>query len=82
MIDFGTAKLLLLPAESYVEYQLLAQKLCPDAFVLTMGYGECAAATFRSSRRSRRATNLSDWCWVAPGCEKAMREAMQLALMS
>ena len=34
------AQLVLLPAESYVEYQLLAQKLRPDDFVLVMGYGE------------------------------------------
>src|SRR5262249_39695148 len=42
VLDLGKAVLVLLPAESYVEYQLLAQRLRPDLFVVTVGYGECA----------------------------------------
>src|SRR5262249_45755631 len=33
VLDLGKAQLLLLPGESYVEYQLLAQRARPDAFV-------------------------------------------------
>lgn len=80
-LDFGLAKLLLLPAESYVEYQLRAQQLCPDAFVLTMGYGECGPGYIPIERAFAEGdSNLSDWCWVAPGCEKAMGEATKAAL--
>jgi hypothetical protein len=42
VLELGSARLLLLPAESYVGYQLLAQRLRPECFVLTAGYGECA----------------------------------------
>ena len=38
----GAANLLLLPGEVYVEYQLAAQAMAPDAFVMTLGYGESA----------------------------------------
>src|SRR5207247_3026327 len=41
-LDLGKALFVLMPAESYVEYQLQAQKLRPDAFVVVAGYGECA----------------------------------------
>jgi hypothetical protein len=77
-IDFGGAKLLLLPAESYVEYQLLAQKLSGDAPVVVMGYGECAPGYIPIERAwQERDTNLHDWCWVNPGSEERMAEAIR-----
>ena len=42
VLDLGPAVVALLPGETYVEYQLLAQKLRPDAFVMAIGYGESA----------------------------------------
>src|SRR5205814_5998356 len=45
VLDLDKAQLLLLPGESYVEYQLLAQRLRPDSFVVTMGYGESATGS-------------------------------------
>ncbi|HWB98229.1 MAG TPA: hypothetical protein VG672_16060, partial [Bryobacteraceae bacterium] len=36
------AHLVLLPAESFVQYQLWAQKARPDSFVVTAGFSECA----------------------------------------
>jgi hypothetical protein len=80
-LDFGPAKLLLLPAESYVEYQLLAQKLQPEALVVVMGYGECAPGYIPIERAfTEKDTNLNDWCWVSPGCEQAMTGALQEVL--
>ncbi|MGB0761720.1 MAG: hypothetical protein ACPGPS_19385, partial [Rubripirellula sp.] len=38
-IDFGNAQLLLFPGETFVAYQLFAQKLRPDSFVMSAGYG-------------------------------------------
>lgn len=78
LIDFGPAQLLLLPAESYVEYQLLAQAERPDSFVTTVGYGECGPGYIPTEKAVEEGdTNLRDWCWVAPGAEQAMTEAIR-----
>ena len=80
-IDFGAAQLVLLPAESYVEYQLLAQKLRPDTFVVVLGYGECAPGYIPTEQAVRENdANLSDWNWVAPGAEARMTEALRKVL--
>jgi hypothetical protein len=80
-IDFGPAQILLLPAESYVEYQLLAQSMRPESFVLVMGYGECSPGYIPIERAFREHdSNLNDWCWVDPGCEAAMTAAIEAAL--
>jgi hypothetical protein len=77
LLDFGAAQLLLLPAESYVEYQLLAQKTRPDSFVVVMGYGECAPGYIPTEKAvEENDGNLYDWCWVAPGAEKRMSAAL------
>jgi hypothetical protein len=39
VLDLGAAKLLLLPGEPFVEYQLQARQMCPDDVVMIMGYG-------------------------------------------
>jgi hypothetical protein len=79
-IDFGNAQLVLLPGESYVEYQLLAQRLRPDSFVMVMGYGECAPGYVSIDRAWKEDDgNLRDWCWVGPS-ETAMTEALKTVL--
>jgi hypothetical protein len=81
VLDFGGAVLLLLPGEVYVEYQLLAQRLKPDSFVVAMGYGECATGYVPTEQAVKEGdSNLSDWCWVAPGAEKVLTEALRKAL--
>ena len=81
VVDFGAAQLLLLPAESYVEYQLFAQGLRPDSFVLTLGYGECAPGYIPSEQAWQEGdTNLNDWCWCAPGAQASMNRALEAAL--
>lgn len=81
VLDLGAAQLLLLPGEAYVEYQLLAQKLRPDSFVVSLGYGECAPGYVPVERAVReRDSNLHDWCWVAPGAEPVLSEALRTAL--
>jgi hypothetical protein len=81
VFDFGAAQIVLLPAESYVEYQLFAQQARPDSFVLTMGYGECAPGYIPIEKAwQERDSNLRDWCWVAPGAESTLKEAIALAL--
>lgn len=75
VLDLGGAALLLLPAESYVEYQLLAQKQRP--FVLVAGYGECGPGYIPIERAWKENDgNLSDWCWVTPDSEAKMTDAI------
>lgn len=81
VLDFGGAALALLPAESYVEFQLLAQEQRPKDFVLVAGYGECGPGYIPIERAWKENDgNLADWCWVNPGSEKRMREAIGKAL--
>lgn len=80
MIDFGEAKFLP-PAESYVEFRLYAQQLCPDLFVVTVGYGESAPGYIATDRAfSESDINLDLWRWVPPGCEQRLRAAMEAVL--
>jgi hypothetical protein len=81
VLDFGGAVLALLPAESYVEFQLAAQKLRSDAFVVVAGYGECGPGYIPIERAwKENDVNLVDWCWVEKGSEQKMREAIAKAL--
>jgi len=80
-LDLGPAQLVLLPAESYVEYQLLAQRQRPNSFVVVLGYGECAPGYIPTEQAVRENdANLHDWCWVAPGAEARMAEALARCL--
>jgi hypothetical protein len=80
-VDFGVAQLVLLPGESYVEFQLLAQTLRPSSFVLAMGYGECAPGFVPTEAAWReRDGNLTSWCWVGPGSEKSLTKALETVL--
>lgn len=80
-IDFGPAQLLLLPAEAYVEFQLHAQTLRPDSFVMCLGYGECGPGYIPVERAWRENdSNLRDWTWVGPGSEVPMKEALERVL--
>ncbi|NNE91443.1 MAG: hypothetical protein HKN23_07330 [Verrucomicrobiales bacterium] len=82
MLDFGgKAKLILLPAEIYVEYQLFARELDPDAFVMVVGYGECGPGYIPVQRAlDERDSNLGDWNWVAPGAEEKVHTVLRKLL--
>ena len=81
LIDFGGAQLLLLPAESYVEYQLFAESLRPNDFVMVMGYGECGPGYIPIERAwKEHDTNLHDWTWVGPGSQPIMEKAIRAVL--
>ena len=79
-IDFGDACLILLPGESYLHYQLLAQKLRPDSFIVVMGYGESAPGFVGTDKAwDEQDGNLDSWCWVERS-EAAMTKAIREAL--
>jgi hypothetical protein len=81
VLDWGPAVLLLLPAEAYVEYQLLAQKIRPQSFVVTMGYGESAPGYIPTEQAVKENDgNLHDWNWVAPGAEERIRRVLEKVL--
>lgn len=81
VLDFGIAQLLLLPGESYVEFQLAAQRARPESFVCVAGYGECATGYIPTERHvAEKDSNLGDWCWVAPGSEARLLEAIRAVL--
>ncbi len=80
-VDFGPAQLVLLPGESYVEFQLMAQRLRPDQFVMALGYGECGTGYVPTEQAvSEGDSNLSEWCWVAPGAEERLARGLAEAL--
>ena len=80
-LDLGAAQWLVLPGESYVEYQLAAQRMRPDSFVLVAGYGDGATGYIPTERHvAERDGNLHDWCWVAPGAEMRLLEAVRRVL--
>lgn len=81
VVDFGSAVLTLLPGETYVAYQLAAQRIRPDDFVVVMGYGESAPGFVPPEKAwDEEDGNLSSWCWVDPGCEPIVMEALQKGL--
>ncbi len=80
-LDLGRAQWLVLPGEAYVEFQLAAQRMRPDCFVLVSGYGEGATGYIPTERHfAERDGNLTDWCWVAPGSEGRLLEGIRRAL--
>ncbi len=83
ILDFGGAALLLAPGESYVEYQLYAKSLRPEAVVLCAGYGESVTGYVPTEKAwEEKDSNLGDWCWVASGSENALRVALKTALLN
>ena len=81
VIDFGTAQLVLMPAESFVAYQLAAQQLRPDSFVMTPAYGECAPGYLPTDKAELEGfVKAHGYDWVAPLPEKTIMRAVKAAL--
>ncbi|MBM4074095.1 MAG: hypothetical protein FJ267_00440 [Planctomycetes bacterium] len=81
VLDFGSAAISLLPGETYVAFQLAAQQMRPNDFVIVMGYGESAPGFVPIEQAWKEGdSNLSSWCWVDPGCEPIMTAALRKSL--
>ena len=80
VIDLGPAQIILLPAESFVQYQLWAQQARPDSMVMTLGFGECAPGYIPTAQDA--ADGYDDhYSWIAfAECEAAIRAAVAKAL--
>lgn len=80
-LDLGSAALVLVPGETYVDFQLAAQALRPSDFVCVAGYGDGATGYVPTERHwAENDTNLGDWCWVAPGSGERLLAALRRAL--
>jgi len=78
--DYRSAQLALLPAESFVQYQLWAQQMRPDSLVMVMGYGECAPGYIPTAKDAAEGYD-DHYSWIAfPECEQTIRTALQEAL--
>ncbi|MCF6284141.1 MAG: hypothetical protein L3K26_02990 [Candidatus Hydrogenedentes bacterium] len=81
-LDFGKAVFLLMPAETFVQYQLTAQGMRPDAIVMTAGYGESAPGYTPSAAATEDDFNSHHtWLWVDPKVEPLINMAVQKVLL-
>ncbi|MFP6765068.1 MAG: hypothetical protein VB858_15680, partial [Planctomycetaceae bacterium] len=76
VVDLGAAQIVLFPGEAFVGYQLMAQEMRPDKFVLSIGYGECWPG-YIPTKSSVEDKFEDTWLWVAPGCEEPIRTALK-----
>jgi hypothetical protein len=79
-VDFGSAAIVVVPAEAFVQYQLWAQQAAPKKNVITLGYGECAPGYIPTS--AAVAEGYADhYSWVDfATCEATLRNAVNEAL--
>lgn len=83
LLDLGFAQILLLPGEPFVEYQLAAQKMRPDSFVMVIGYGDLGPGYIPTDAAfAEGGYESGDWSFVRPGVERAVMEVLRKALGS
>ena len=80
-LDLGPAQVVILPGESFVGYQLMAQRLRPDSFVMAVGYGECWTGYVPTQHAFDEHFN-HDWRWVGPGCEAIIHDKLKSVLQA
>jgi hypothetical protein len=78
-LDLGSAQIVLLPGEAFVGYQLLAQSLRPDSFVMSIGYSECWPG-YLPTEAAFKDNFDGHWLWVAPGAESRIKDALRRVL--
>ena len=81
-LTLGEARILHLPGELFVEYQIAAQKLRPDLFVAMAAYGDYAPGYIGTEvAYSQGGYETSDRASrVAPGVERVLMDAMRRLL--
>lgn len=79
-LDLGKALILHLPGEPFIEYQLHAQKLCPDAFVCVAGYGDGGPGYIPTARAYLEGGYEPTVALAAPKCEEILHQAMRKLL--
>src|SRR5829696_8566508 len=75
----GVALFAVMPAETFVGYQLLAQRHRPDAFVVVAGFGDGAPGYLPTA--GCWAEGYADsYCWTTPDAAPRMAAALTAAL--
>lgn len=74
-VDFAQALLVSLPGETFVGYQLMAQRLRSDVPVVCCGYGECWTG-YIPTRAAFEDGFTDQWLWVDRGADAEMRKAL------
>ncbi len=81
-VHFGSAAIVLVPAEAFVQYQLWAQQAAPQKTVMTLGYSECAPGYIPTSAAVAEGYN-DHYSWVDfATCEARLRRAINESLAS
>ena len=78
-LDLGSAEFLILPAETFVGYQLLAQQLRPGVFVMVSGFGDGAPGYIPTAECWREGYD-DVYSWVDPSAADPLIAAMKTAL--
>jgi len=79
-LDIDPIRILHLPGETFVEYQLWAQKMCQDKFVAVAGYGDCAMWYVCTDQAYRdRGGYEQTWAFSDP-CEERLKAAIAALL--
>lgn len=80
-LDFnnGQAFFGVLPAESFVGYQLMAQALRPGSFVVMAGFGDGAPGYIPTDECWKEGYR-DDYCWVAPMTDELFRDVLSQVL--
>ncbi|MDW8224014.1 MAG: hypothetical protein RMJ82_13810 [Gemmatales bacterium] len=80
-LDFnqGQAYFLILPAETFVGYQLALQRLRPNSFVMTAGFGDGAPGYLPTDVAWKEGYD-DNYCWVAPMCQSVLLHTAEQAL--
>jgi hypothetical protein len=83
VLDFGRVQVVLLPGEPFIEYQLAAQRMRPDSFVMVVGYGDAGPAYVPTNKAfAEGGYEVGDWSFVRPGAEDAVMTVLRKALQA
>jgi hypothetical protein len=74
--QLGPARILNLPGEAFVEYQLYAQGLRPDDFIATAAYGELGTGYICTDRALSEGGYEPTDSFVAPPSEARLKAAI------
>jgi hypothetical protein len=75
-LALGGVKIVHLPGEPFVEFQLAAQKAVPDSFVAVAGYGDCPMWYYGPDRiYTDRGGYEQTWSFTGP-CERRINDAV------
>ncbi|MFT7643123.1 MAG: hypothetical protein ACI9G1_004888, partial [Pirellulaceae bacterium] len=81
VIDFGSACFLQLPAETFVAYQLRAQRLVGDKVLMCVGFGECAPGYIPTTKTEQEGfVREHGYTWAADDSEERMMAGIGKAL--